>query len=58
MNEYLINRQCYYLKQAILLCNDENEYRKYEQNINNSLIKHKNTFKKWCELYKLPLNYQ
>ena len=53
VNNQLLNNQCKYLEKAIILCNDKNFIINYESELENSLQKRKNIFKKWEKHYFL-----
>ena len=60
MNDYLINNQCNSLNKSILLCEDTDFIKNYDNELNKSLEKRKQIFNEWGKKYNLnnfiPLN--
>lgn len=52
-NGLLLDKQCLHLENAIKLCNDTEFLKNYEENLEKSLEKRKETFHLWEEMYNL-----
>lgn len=55
MNTKLLNRQCFYLEDAIKLCEDDNFIKNYENELDISLKKRKYIYSLWGKKYNLKM---
>jgi hypothetical protein len=53
MNDYLLDKQCLHLENAIELCNDQDFLDNYESRLEESVENRRAVFHKWEQTYNL-----